>query len=310
MGRSKPLALARIFTLAASVAAPGLVHAADLLPPPPPPLLPPPPAVDFAGGWYLRGDVGASVYATPKVSTVPDPDPVHYYNSDLGGGGFAGGGVGYQFTPWFRADITGEYRFSSGFRTNDRVNSKSEYYNDIGLRTVSKTQLDESTSGNYSAAVVLVNGYVEKELFGGLGVFAGAGVGAAFNRFSGLSEVSINKTVLSYPDNTDYADTSFGGTSGGTYKNRIRTNFAWALHAGLSYAVTPNLKLELAYRYLNLGEGATGVLNCFCAQTYQPFKVKDIEAHDIKLGMRWMFGAPVVAAAYEPPPMMPLVRKY
>ncbi|TGD95593.1 outer membrane protein [Methylobacterium nonmethylotrophicum] len=309
MGRSTPLALARIVTLAASVVAPGLVHAADLLPPPPPPL--PPPPVDFAGGWYLRGDVGASIYNTPKVSTVPDPDPVHYYNSDLGGGGFAGAGVGYQFNSWFRADVTGEYRFSSGFHTNDRVSSKADYYNADGLRTVAATQLDESTNGNYSAGVVLVNGYVEKELWGGLGVFAGAGVGAAFNRFSGLSEVSINATKVSYPDNADHPGQTFGGTSGGTYKNRIRTNFAWALHAGLSYAVTPNLKLELAYRYLNLGEGATGVLNCFCGQTYQPFKVKDIEAHDVKLGMRWMFGAPVLAS-YEPPPppMAPLVRKY
>ena len=41
------------------------------------------------------------------------------------------------------------------------------------------------------------------------------------------------------------------------------------------------------------------------------YRAKELESHDIKLGMRWMLGGPVVTpvAAYEPPPP-PLVRKY
>ncbi|GJD63835.1 outer membrane protein [Methylobacterium frigidaeris] len=310
MGRSKPLALARIFTLAASVAAPGLVHAADLLPPPPPPL--PPPPVEFGGGWYLRGDVGASIYTRPKLSTVPSPDVVNYYNTDLGGGGFAGIGVGYQFNSWLRGDVTGEYRFSSGFRTNDRFKSKYPTYDEAGLRRDHDDATYETTNGNYSAAVVLVNGYADLGTYYGVTPFVGAGVGAAFHHFSGLSESSQITGSYTYADYPEWGKYGYQSISGGTYKNQTKTSLAWALHAGLSYAVTPNVKLELAYRYLNLGEGSTGVLNCFCGTPLAPIKVKDIEAHDIKLGMRWMFGAPVLAAAYEPPPpsMMPLVRKY
>ena len=35
---------------------------------------------------------------------------------------------------------------------------------------------------------------------------------------------------------------------------RSTTNFAWALMAGLDFNVTQNLKLELGYRYLNMGK--------------------------------------------------------
>ena len=40
-------------------------------------------------------------------------------------------------------------------------------------------------------------------------------------------------------------------------------NFAWALHAGVAYKVTPNFTVELAYRYLDMGDGLTGDLRTF-----------------------------------------------
>ncbi|MFE1598469.1 outer membrane protein [Methylobacterium sp. ID0610] len=316
MGRSKPLALARIVTVAAAVGAPGLVRAADLLPPPPPPL--PPPPVEMGGGWYLRGDVGASIYTEPHLSTVPQPDPVHYYGSEIGGGGFAGIGVGYQVNPWLRGDVTGEYRFSAGMRANDRINAPPyTVQGPDGLRGVFSDQTDETTNGHLSSAVVLANVYADLGTWYGVTPFVGGGVGVAFNHLSGFSDNSVNLIKYNLIDangNVGSDVYSQGGSSGGVYKSKTTTSFAWALHAGLSYAVTPGLKLELAYRYLNLGEARTGVLNCFCGQSYAPIKVKDIESHDIKLGMRWLFGVPLVApmppiAAYEPPPG-PIVRKY
>jgi opacity protein-like surface antigen len=48
--------------------------------------------------------------------------------------------------------------------------------------------------------------------------------------------------------NTD----GFGASAFGFAMNDQSTwTFAWAAHAGVAYTITPNLKLELAYRYLN-----------------------------------------------------------
>ena len=278
MGSMKSLALAGVFAAVSSASA----LAADLLPPPPPIHYPPPP-VEF-GGWYLRGDVGVSSYNNGKFSS-PDQPPAVFFGEDLGAGSFAGVGVGYQFIGWLRADVTGEYRFSKGFKVHDRINF------DAGAGVPGVTH--ETTQGDFTSAVFLLNGYVDFGTWYGITPFIGAGAGFARNMLSGFSETSRT--------------TSGGVTtpSGGWIGDNDKTHFAWALYAGLGYAVTPNLKLELGYRYLNLGESVTGTLNCFCGQTFSPLKVKDLDSHDIKLGFRWLLAPP-------PPPIYdaPIIRKY
>ena len=151
----------------------------------------------------------------------------------------------------------------------------------------------ETTQGDFTSAVFLLNGYVDFGTWYGITPFIGAGAGFARNMLSGFSETSL---------------TTIGGVttpSGGWIGDNDKTHFAWALYAGLGYAVTPNLKLELGYRYLNLGKSVTGTLNCFCGQTFSPLKVKDLNSHDIKLGFRWLLAPP-------PPPIYdaPIIRKY
>lgn len=282
--RSKPLALARIFTLAASVAAPGLVHAADLdlLPPPPPP-----PPVEVGGNWYLRGDVGVGLLDLRKtvvedVSTPRVPYTYRTIQDQVGDQAFIGIGAGYQFNPWLRFDVTGEYRSTADWRFAAE---------DLSYKTRGGYDL---TTGKFSSVVGLANAYVDLGSWYGVTPFIGAGVGFAHHMFGSVTDQGLG--------------TYAGGFGYG--KSNDKTNFAWAAHAGLSYAVTSNLKLELAYRYLNMGEAETGVVSCLPACNLRTvYRAKELESHDIKLGMRWMFGAPVVAA-YEPPPMMPLVRKY
>jgi hypothetical protein len=78
--------------------------------------------------------------------------------------------------------------------------------------------------------------------------------------------------------------------------------------------VTDAFKIELAYRYLNLGKAETGAgyVPC-CTSPLAAVKVKDIEAHDVKIGLRYYLGGLVAAPL---PPLMPepapgpLVRKY
>lgn len=299
MGRLKPVALARALPLAAAVAIslPVAAFAADMLPPPPP-MMPPPP-VEVGSGWYLRGDVGVGLMDLRKTIAVDASSPPAPYNyaaiqDHVSDQVFVGGGVGYQFTPWLRADLTGEYRTLSDWRfiAQDNTGGFSGGYN--------------LTTGKFASVVGLANGYVDLGTWYGITPFVGAGVGLAHHMFQSVTDQGLGAYVGGF---------GYGGP-------KDKTNLAWALHAGLGYSVTPNLKLELAYRYLNMGDAQTGVVGCLpaCPGNLRTiYKARDIESQDFKIGMRWMLGGPVFAAAapayYEPPPPMmapppPLVRKY
>ena len=284
MRRSKLSALARSITLLVSVGAPCLAHAADLLPPLPPEPLPPP--VEIGGGWYLRGDVGVGAVDIGKAKTtllrgnLPDA----YVYDQLGAGDqfFAGGGVGYGFG-FFRGDVTAEYRGGTKLYAVDRFNG---FFPD-GRRGTGINKYD----GKLSSVLVMANGYIDLGTWHGVTPFVGGGVGYAYHTISNFSDIG--------------AGTAQGGF--GTSPDKHSGSFAWAAHAGLAYSVTPNLQLELAYRYLNMGDARTGTLTCLCGSEYSALRLKDIDSHDVKFAMRWMLGGPVVAPVAAE---APLIRKY
>ena len=289
----------------------GAARAADLLGPPPPPPMEPY-VSDVGGGWYLRGDVGVSHYEAHRLENASSPG-ISYYDRDFGSGGFAGAGVGYQFNSWFRADVTGEYRFSTGFGWRDKggANTSTQFYNPgtgvYDTYTATGTSY-EKTKSSYYAAVVLVNGYFDLGTWYGFTPFLGGGVGYAYHFFRGGDTSTVN-AYGNYVDVNGVASPGGppAGVSGGSIANKDKGDLAWALHAGVAYDVTPNVKLELAYRYLNMGDVKTGVINCYCNQQYAGTRIRELESHDVKIGMRWAFGGPVSAPAYEPGP---LIRKY
>lgn len=265
-------------------------RSADLLPPPPPPMpVVEPISDDFGGGWYLRGDVGVSRYDGGKTRSASSPNAT-FYENDFGSGSFAGFGAGYQFSSWFRADVTGEYRFSKGFKLFDRETFVDQGFVINGF---------EKAHGDYSSAVVLLNGYVDLGTWYGITPFVGGGFGYVHHWMEGFDTNTYNYYVALPGTNP--------GMNAGKFRDKDKGSFAWALHAGVAYDVTQNTKLEIAYRYLNLGDVSTGAINCFCGRTGPGIKIRDLEAHEIKLGMRWALGGPAAAPAYEP---APLVRRY
>lgn len=300
MSRSTLSAWLRSLTLLASVGAPSLALAADLLPPPPEPL---PPPVEIGGGWYLRGDVGVgAAYADEIITTTKYgalPDGYRFDQKTVGDQFFAGGGVGYQFGPFFRADVTAEYRGGAKLNFSDSYNTYDQYgqiYNPDG----SPYKSINYYNGHLSSVVVMANGYIDLGTWYGVTPFVGGGVGVALHRVSG------------------FTDFGAGGAAGGFgyASDKHSSSLAWSAQAGLSYSVTPNVKLDLGYRFINLGHATTGVVSCFndpgCS--YATYKVKEITSHDVKLGMRWLFdagiAAPLPALAPDYPPPGPVVRKY
>jgi opacity protein-like surface antigen len=254
-------------------------------------VLPPPPMIPYAQqaavvgtGWYLRGDVGISEYEGGRLST-PNLPTTQFFAGDFGSGSLAGLGVGYEFNDWFRGDITGEYRFSKGFKAFERVD-----FDAGGVPGVTR----ETVHGDYSGFLFLANAYIDLGTWLGVTPFVGAGAGLAHNRLFGFSGQSITEIPV-------------GGTaspSAGWFGDGSSTSFAWALHAGFAYDVTPSFVVEMAYRYANLGEMRTGVVDCFCGQTFSPLKVKDVESHDFRVGMRWLLHSSAFA------PAAPMIRRY
>mgnify|MGYP000208557492 CR=1 FL=1 len=295
MGKFTALSLAGFV----SVAAFGPALAADLLPPPPPveaPVLAP--AMDTSG-WYLRGDVGVGVNQVDKLRSTFDavdlsgapytPPPVQRVATSMGDSAVIDVGVGYQINNWFRADATIGYHSAFNYKTGYTYPAAG-----CGLGGPNIYCVDFYTA-QVSALHGLINGYVDLGTWWGLTPYVGGGVGFANIRMKGL---------------TDF------GNGFGVAADSSKMNFAWALMGGMSYNVTDRLKLDMGYRYLNMGSFTSNGIICSntvgCAQERHSF---DLASHDFRLGFRYMLGdasaGPIMASA----PVFagrpgPLVRKY
>jgi opacity protein-like surface antigen len=270
-------AFAGAFAMSATAAG-----AADLAP-----LMPQPVSMpvieDFAGGWYLRGDVGAGISRAKSLDVLDLRGGTDFQMVDsafrISDSYFIGGGVGYQFNSWFRADLTAEYRTGFNFRG-------------LGFYTQGGGTFYDVYDGHMSSTVGLANAYFDLGTWHGITPFVGAGFGFAANRITHLADLGPAAPL--------------GGAGYGfVSKTKTDWNFAWALHAGASYSVTNNLKFELAYRYLNMGSATSGVLDCAGAGGcggVESYRIRHLDSHDIKLGLRYHFN--------QPPPMSyPVITK-
>lgn len=276
MGRSTALLVAAAVVVGASATA----QAADLLPPPPVEMPPPPP--EFSG-WYLRADVGvgATQVSGWRNTLAPvnlrgdAPPAVFPVFASLGDVAHFGAGFGYQYNNWIRGDLTGEYR------TGARYSAAVGWANQFGQFGA------DVYSGFFNTALFMANGYVDLGTWHGISPFVGGGIGAAFNWMNG------------------FIDHGFGYA-----RDTSNTNFAWQVTGGIGYAITPNLRLEVAYRYLDLGTFHSNPISCIdftaCWGERHSFNVA---SHDVKLGFRYIIGGFEPAPMPLPPPG-PLVRKY
>lgn len=297
MGHFKALTLASAMMLATA----GAGLAADLLPPPPPA---PEPVIEAEfSGWYIRGDVGVGINTIGTLkSTFNDAtyDPVfngvRTDRKSIGDSAFVRAGVGYQFNNWLRADVTGEYRTSAAINSTESytnihypltpgVPDSATFGNVQGSCGLVPNQTNTIASGaqarcydQYTSSVrsivALANGYVDLGTWYNLTPYVGAGVGIANHRWSSIIDSAGNNTGF------------------GTSNEKSKNTLAWALMTGLSYAVTPNLKLEMGYRYLNMGSIKSNPIVCTnlngCHYEVQSLK---LASHDLHIGMRWLIGA-------------------
>ncbi len=286
MGRMKAL----IFAAAIVLGGASNALAADLLPyapPAPPPVEPLAPVA--VSGWYLRGDLGVGinqVYDQSSTFQFSTPGGFTENGSGVGPSAILGGGVGYQFNEWFRADITGEYRTPSNYW------GLESYAGTVGggppFSPNCPATCYDRYSANVSSAVFLANGYVDLGTWWGVTPYVGAGIGGAYNMFNGLYDTGL--------ETGGYGSAPDSGT----------LSLAWAVMAGVSYAITPNLRLEFGYRYINLGNVNSYGIECAnggCGSNGEESLHFNMASNDVRLGLRYIF-------TEAPPVAPPLVTKY
>jgi opacity protein-like surface antigen len=286
MGSLKNFMLAGAATF---VMIPG-AFAADLAPLAPPmmPRVQAAPVDDCCNGWYLRGDIGVGVMRNVKWADQDNAAVggsfIQQANADAT---MIGAGVGYQWNSWLRVDATAEIRGATEFKATDNL-FNAFVFNPNGTTGSQQFNFFET---KVSSLVFLANAYVDLGTWWCITPFVGAGVGFAGNTVAGL---------------TDLGAFSSGAVGGfGFADEATKWNFAWAVHAGLAYNVSNNLKLELSYRYLNLGDATSGTLHCGNGCTSAPVEIKNIQSNDFRIGMRWLLNdtTPAPQPVYAPPLM-------
>jgi len=224
-------------------------------------------------GWYLRGDIGMTNQQVDDLDNLLFATAVDFelHDKNFEAGMSFGGGIGYRFNSWLRADITGEYRGETEFHGFDT------YLDDVG-----DPRFNDYTAKK-SEWLALANVYLDVGSWHGISPFVGAGVGAAnvairSFRDAGIAYSTPNDLATAFPT-MGYAD------------DHDEWNFAWALYAGLGFEVTPAVTLELAYRYLDMGDGESGDIIAFDGTNLfdNPMEFQDITSHDLKLGVRYTF---------------------
>jgi opacity protein-like surface antigen len=280
MGPTKMLAFAGAATALITTTA---ATAADFPVAPPPQMVRAPEAT----GWYLRGDIGVGnqhfkSFDFTQTAGGPWPATWRIDQKDIKDTFFFAAGLGYQWNNWLRFDVTGEYRADVKWKA-------------VGSYEVAPgNRAFDVYDGDHAAAVFLVNAYLDLGTWWCITPFIGAGVGAAYHMVSAVSDVGLNAGGIG------------GSAFGYATANSNTWTLAWAAHAGLAYTVTPGFKVELAYRYLNMGSAQTAEVLCGAAgcgvgggpRAY--YVLKNMDSHDLKLGVRWMLQPEQV---YEAPLM-------
>jgi opacity protein-like surface antigen len=246
-----------------------------------------------ANNYYVRADMGLPDYGSASFSQADLADNGGTFLSEkIGDRPVFAIGVGRNLSQWLRMDLTGEYRLSANVRARDDL---SGIVVDSGGDIL---QANTDYRGRLTSVVGLANIYVDLSSWRGLTPYVGAGIGLARNELSDVRTSTIG--TLSDPTTGDV----FTERSSATSRDHSEWNFAWALMAGFSFDMSATTKLDLGYRYINLGGGtsaSSNLLECVCGAIGQALKIDDIDAHEFRIGLRFVLDRPMHAD--RPPPL-------
>ena len=268
MGSAKKLSVVTAVLLASTAFA----QAADIIEPPVVEVVPE--VVPIAvSGWYLRGDVGYAHMATKGVSYYQGSPTLtgSFDRHDIGSAWSLSGGIGYQVTDYFRTDWTLTHYFSTDFDGASALN--------VPCSANALETCDYSDTGNIGVTAVLANAYLDLGNYAGFTPYVGAGLGGAMVHWSDVRNV----------ERCDAGATCTGPFIDSVHDGHGSWRFAYALHAGMSYDLTSNMKLDAGYTFTHIEGGRMFDFESGNANSGQQGFDHGIKIHSVRAGVRWSF---------------------
>ncbi len=253
----------------ATAMATSVSSAADL-----PPIVDIPPEVvpQAYGGWYLRGDIG---YAKTNVHGVRyfqgATQTGSFEQHDIDHSWMIGGGIGYDINDWFRVDLIANYYGTADFTGSSAQNVACS---DGTVGAV----CSYTDNGDIQITTLMANAYLDLGTYSGFTPYVGAGLGGAYLHWGDLinDEYYVSGVVP-------------GTTASDVHGKRSGWRFASGLHAGVSYDVATNMKIDAGYSFTHISEGemfgfgsASGLAG---TQGYHD----SMNIHAFKVGLRYAF---------------------
>ncbi|MDQ6868832.1 MAG: porin family protein [Pseudomonadota bacterium] len=232
--------------------------------------------VEFASNWYVRGDLAYAQETFPNISPFAfgssSPSMLNTYS--------AGAGMGYKVNNWFRTDLILDYR-SQIHAVGSAATPCSIVLPSVitGLPTITP----QTCTGNFDNGIhrwdLLANGYLDLGTWDGFTPYIGAGAGVTWAR--------IKQSVTFTFDNglRCRASCAIGGNVFADFDrsgSNVTYRFAWALMAGVAFAITDHTQLDVGYRFLDLGP-ITGLSSVTGTSVTQR-----VRANELRAGVRYM----------------------
>lgn len=273
--------------------------------------------VEFGSGWYLRGDVGYENTNAPVITT----DFTRLIGRMENATGGIGVGFQYNdwFRTDLTLDRS-VYRLQGpqgsiycpyGTLVNVTV---PDPFNPGKTRIIEGYRYDPAETctpivdGHINRTSLLANAYLDLGAWYGVTPYVGAGVGVSYlqtnssvNYYENANgalwapNLGVNGSTKTWwaacptpqiPDGVCLVDVNsqfpFAQINPNSHQSRKTYKFAWNLMAGISYSISQNLKLDLHYRLLGIGDftGLPGVLTGSGAAT------KYLLSQEVRLGFR------------------------
>lgn len=222
------------------------------------------------GGWYLRGDIGYNKNHVGGVSYYQGTPTLtgEFEKHDLGASWSLGAGIGYQVTDYFRVDWTVDHAFAADFD-----GSSARGVTNCGTATGVCNYED---TADLSITTLLANAYVDLGNYAGFTPYVGAGIGGASLHWSDMKN---NETCVAGDCTGSPGDSKHDGYG--------EWRFAYALHAGASYDISSNLKVDAGYTFKHIEGGRMFKFESGNVNSGQQGFHDDIKVHTFRTGLRW-----------------------